>query len=89
MARVIAGFGLFLVLAVILVITLLALMIFRLVRSRARSRGVPDLSDFDSLRTPDSGFAICQRCGEQRIIVSRREGLCASCYSSMRTKTLA
>jgi hypothetical protein len=89
MARVFAGFGLFVILAVIFVIALLALMLSGLIRARVRNRRVPDLSAFDSLRTPDSRFAVCQRCGEERLIVSEREGLCASCYSSMRTKTLA
>jgi Tfp pilus assembly protein PilX len=87
MTRVITGFGLFVILAVVIIFAALALTMYRLVRSR--SHRAPALSDFDRLRAPDSNLAVCQRCGEQRIIVSAREGMCASCYSSMRTKTVA
>ena len=35
-----------------------------------------------------SKVAVCAMCGETRIIVKPEDGLCASCYSALRTKKL-
>ena len=35
-----------------------------------------------------SKVAVCAMCGENRIIIKPEDGLCASCYSALRTKKL-
>jgi hypothetical protein len=44
-------------------------------------RKKPELNDLSSLET-------CARCGQLRVIVNKDAGLCAFCWSSMRTKQL-
>jgi hypothetical protein len=82
MIKLIFGLGLL----AILIIAALGLALIWLVKSRYRGRRAPAAPVLDAIRTPTSKFGACARCGEQRIIISESEGMCASCYSALRTK---
>jgi hypothetical protein len=71
-----------LVALIIFVILLASLAVFAFfymqVKKNRRSEG-PSLEGSDSMGD-------CARCGQRRLIVSKREGLCAFCWSALRTK---
>jgi hypothetical protein len=67
-------------------VALLILVMMWLVKSRYRGTNVPAKASIEALGATESKRGTCSRCGEQRIIVSDSEGMCASCYSALRTK---
>jgi len=85
MIKVVLG----LVIVAVLAVGLVALAMYWVVKSRYRGRKAPELPALDLIKTPTSELGACARCGEQRIIVSRHEGMCASCYSALRTKAVS
>jgi predicted RNase H-like nuclease len=70
------------ILLVVVAVASLAAIMMWLVKSRHKDKKQPVA--IDTPTTTTSGT--CARCGEQRIIVSKEEGMCASCYSALRTK---
>ena len=82
MLKVIIGI---LLLALIVVGALASIMMW-LVKSRYRGKKAPAEPVLEAVRTPTSKLDTCAGCGEQRIIVSESEGMCATCYSALRTK---
>jgi len=67
---------------IILLVVLASLAVFAFfylqVKKNRRSEG-PSLERSDSMGN-------CARCGQRRLIVSKHEGLCAFCWSALRTK---
>jgi len=79
------------VLIVLIVLGVLALgtiafMMMWVVKSRQRGKPEPVMSAVQAVRTETSKVGKCAECGEERIIVTADEGMCASCYSALRTK---
>jgi hypothetical protein len=76
----------------VLVLAVIAIAIFSIVgvvwyvKSRSRKKSMlPKMGDDP---TASSKIDTCTSCGEKRIIVNPDDTLCASCYSSLRTKKL-
>lgn len=82
MIKVLLAILLFVVVAVIL----LGVVMITLVRSRQRDSNVPAEPGIEAIAATSSKLGTCSKCGEQRVIVSDSEGMCAYCYSSLRTK---
>jgi hypothetical protein len=68
------------VLVLLVVLGVLAFFFFQL---RANKRLRAEQAGLD-----DSAWGICTKCQQRRLIVSKDAGLCAFCWSSMRTKPL-
>jgi hypothetical protein len=77
------------VILVLLVVGGLTAIILWLVKSRYPKDKPLDRPVLDSRLTESSKVGTCSKCGERRIIVRDDDMLCAFCYSSMRTKSLA
>jgi hypothetical protein len=69
-------------------ITLLGAAMMRLVKSRYRERKVLEKPGIETIAATSPKLGTCAKCGEQRVIVSDSERMCAYCYSSLRTKSL-
>jgi hypothetical protein len=70
----------------VLVVGSVLLALFWLVKSRYRNKPASDLG----IGTGGvSKISECAKCGERRVIVREDDGLCASCYSALRTKVLS
>jgi hypothetical protein len=79
---------LLLLLFVVIAVILLAVVMIRLVKSRDRERTVPLKPGIEAIEATSAKLGTCSKCGEQRVIVSDSEGMCAYCYSSFRTKSV-
>jgi len=75
-------------LLLVIAIALLAVVMMRLVKSRHSERNVPTKPDIEAIAATSSKLGTCSKCGERRVIVSDSEGMCAYCYSSLRTKSI-
>lgn len=72
----------------ILIITILlaAAAVFAFFYLQVKNNRRPD-SERPSLEKSDS-LGVCARCGQQRLIAHKDSGLCAFCWSALRTKQI-
>jgi hypothetical protein len=79
---------LMLVLLGVLAVAAFVFSLMWLVKSRYKGRRAPGEVRLEV--TPESGarHGVCARCEERRLIISPSDGLCAQCYSALRTKKL-
>jgi hypothetical protein len=75
-------------LLLIIAVAVLGATMMRLVKSRYRERNVPEKPGVETIAATSSKLGTCSRCGERRVIVSDSDGMCAYCYSSLRTKPI-
>jgi hypothetical protein len=83
---VLLGAIILLVLLAVLAVAGLVIAIMWLVKSKQKSMPV-DVSAAVPAGS-SSKVGVCAMCGESRIIIKPEDGLCASCYSNLRTKKL-
>lgn len=74
-----------LILLTVAAVAALVVVMMWLVKSRYRNKKTV-IAAIEAPTTAASKTGTCSRCGEQRIIVSESDGMCASCYSALRTK---
>ena len=83
---VLLGVIILLILLAILVVAAVVAALMWLVKTKKKTMSV-DVSSAVPAGS-SSKIAVCAMCGENRIIIKPEDGLCASCYSALRTKKL-
>ena len=70
--------------SLVFLILVAALAVFAFFYLQVKKNRRPEVAR-PSLEKSDS-LGSCARCGQQRLLMSKDEGLCASCWSALRTK---